>query len=168
MANTDLEDSSPGLISKVLKIAAAPFAAAAGYWFGATRVRDSTYSRLKRRGLRVYSQHEPELTKVFEDAKALHAAGDKTIDLAEKVAPLDKLVVADMDAQMREFGLGTFRKRWNFIHKSQKQHALMEAFTAAGITLGAMFAIANSKTITHALQRTKADEAQGEATSPQL
>src|SRR5262245_2706987 len=86
------QNSSQGLISKVLKVVTLPVSAAIGYWFVSTDVRNTTYERLKRhKAFVTKGQDVNRLNQAFRDAIADVQQG-KTVDLSAIVAPLDAVV----------------------------------------------------------------------------
>ncbi|MCE2926636.1 MAG: hypothetical protein LW823_03185 [Rickettsiales bacterium] len=150
-----------GIISKILKVASIPAGAATGYYFGAASISDSTYNRLKRNSV-LAAKYDPErpaavliksmkpISEKFNDA-ASAISNNNTEQaskiLSETIPELDKIVVKEINQHMKSAGLGPIWKKWKFVHASDKNRALLDAFTAAGITIGAILAVSNSRTL---------------------
>jgi hypothetical protein len=186
MSDQTTDSTKPGILSIALKWLSIPVTVFAGYFFGATHVHNAAYDRARRHNLigptpaqkldeknqPIFKDNgEPVLVKEkptiilgkvdavnqgFKDAAA-ELVDKGSVDLNKTIPTLDKAANAEIKESMKKIGLGNIFKQWDNIHASDKQEALMRAFTAAGITIGALFAIANTKTISQALARKDAD-----------
>ena len=155
-----------GILSKLLKVLTVPLAAGAGYWFGQTSIRDSAYDNAKTHGAfddmnkDHFSYNGKSTGKNYHDtlsevgSEALKAVkNEKTFDIVEKASHLHVEREAQVAKRLEQIGLGTLGKQWKFTSKYQRQQALMNAFTAAGITIGALLSIADTKMISQAFTR---------------
>jgi hypothetical protein len=156
MAETEPKRTSAetGFLSKALKVLAFPVAAVSGYWFAQTSIRNSAYDNAKFTGAvkGVSEPHRDALQKIGEKANAIIEKG-KTFDLPKEVRPLFEEHAPLVTKRLEDLNLGTLRKQWGFTSKYQKQQAIMNGLTAAGIAIGAVLSIANMKSIQQAFNR---------------
>lgn len=168
--STVLSTETHGFLSTALKILAVPAAALAGYWVAANNIRNSVYDRLKfhdgfksikpndryKKGgvaTEIPIAHLPPSQRESSEliAKAVKDVSEgKTVEagFADKIRKLDKLTEKSIAEQLAKYdGLNTIGKQWKFTHKTGRQRALLEGFTAAGIVLAAIIPLANSKTL---------------------
>jgi hypothetical protein len=149
-----------GIISKILKVASIPAGAATGYYFGAASISDSTYNRLKRNGVMSVKLDGGEVPISIKSMEPVNKAYKNVVKhisdnnheqaakiLTETIPELDKVVVKEINQHMKTVGLGPIWKKWKHVHTSDRNRALLDAFTAAGITIGAILAVSNSRTL---------------------
>jgi hypothetical protein len=156
----DIEGRKDTPFSKALKLLTYPVSALVGYKIMKSQIRDATYDNLKRYDAfeDIRPAHHDQLHKMIERFQK----GEPVNILKETVRQQEKYQ-AQLTARFKELGLGTIEKQWEFIHKSQKQNVLLNGFTAAGITIGALLTMANSKSFVDVL-----DQSQENGASPEI
>jgi hypothetical protein len=151
--NEDTSQSNkPSLLSRVLKVAAYPIAAVTGYWFTKTSIRGSVYDNVRNHQV-LDDLRDPvmEEMRVRGRDAAQKAKRGEHVDFFKEVEAIHVNYAAKVDERLEKLTLGTLGQQWKFTQKHQKQQALMNGFTAAAITIGALLSIAHSKTISQTL-----------------
>ena len=146
------ESSSP--FTKALKILAYPISLGAGLWTARINTSDATYQRMKIDGgiddLRnTLMAKRKEMTQKAVASLEHEGAETATREFiaASKVA--DKAYFKAIEDRYAKLGLSTFAEQWDFIHRSQRQDAIINGLTITGITIGALLTIANSKAVSN-------------------
>jgi hypothetical protein len=151
------DDSS--FLSKLLRFVAFPVAGVSGYYASLTEVRNKAHQVARQTG--VLDDIDP-LWEAQRKANAkLRVEGAITETehlLRDRVNRAGHR--AALDARMEYMGLGGFLPKLNYISRSSKQRALIDGMTVAGISLGALLTIANSKSITTLFSDDTAEEPQ--------
>lgn len=141
------ESDTPGMLTRILKVAAYPIAVISGYWVTKVTVHNYAYDNAKfMKGVKSISEpHRSALQAIGEEADAVIKNGG-TYDLPAKVSPLFEKHTPAVAERLEKLGLGTLRKQWNFTSTYQQHQAVINGLTAAGIAIGSLLMIANSKT----------------------
>jgi hypothetical protein len=144
----------PSLFSKGLSWAAYPISALAGLWTAKVNIGDAVYDRLK-----IDKALDDIRTPLTEQRAAL--SQEATSDIlsgqiterasryAEKCNAADKAYFPKVEARIKALGLEAFADQWKFVHRSQKQSAIMNGVFMSSVTLGAILGIADSKVLAH-------------------
>lgn len=155
--NTQEQES--GLLSKVLKVAAYPISAVAGLWSAKAGIESSTYDSL----LFLHAIDDIRDPVVEEGRKkgvelSKKAAAGMTVDLHTETEPVFSKYRQDMQTRYERFSLGTLRQKWRHTQPHQRTGIIIQGVTGAGIALGTLLAVANSKPISHALAKHEQDK----------
>lgn len=155
--DTENKTSNEGLtVSRLIKWLTYPIAAVSGFWAANVSVHNNAYNTAKTLG-------------AFDDI--LDVATPKSIsDLHQGV--VGKISTAECyarsienklnyqklaDERMAKIGLDSFRSKWNYMAKANKQDAVLIGMTVFGIAIGALFAISESKTLNNLISSEKKD-----------
>ena len=153
--NSENTPESDGFVSKAIKALTFPIAAVSGYWVAARRIYVNAYDNAKEHGLLkdlVNGKRKEGLEAIGREALAAVAA-NKQYNILEKSVPFHNAHNEKVLEHFKKIGLGTTGKRWQFLRGDQKQAAMIEFMTVAGIAVGALLTVANNKTISHLLGR---------------
>ena len=149
-----------GFLSKAIKVLTLPVAAISGYWVAARRVYVNAYDNAKDHGIfkdLVNGERKRGLDEIGKEALDAVAA-HKEYDILAKSVPFHETHNAKVLERFKAVGLGTTAKRWKFLRVDQKQAAMIEFMTVAGIAVGALLTLANNKTISHAFSNNEPQE----------
>ncbi len=151
MPHVENNGNPEGFVAKAIKVIAMPIAAASGYWVAARRIYVNAYDNAKEHGLfrdLINGERKQGMERI--GAKAVAAAKAKTeYEILEESIPFHKVHTDKVLERFKDVGLGSTRKRWGFLRTDQKQAAIIEFMTVAGIAIGALLTVANNKTISH-------------------
>jgi hypothetical protein len=149
-----------GILSKTLKVAAYPIAAIAGYLVVAHDTLQSVYDDIKGpkdKGLRgAYEAEKNRLVKLGKEAAANHTAPSE--DIAAKKNILNKTYNRQINTELKEMGLGSTIKRWNWIHPGDRRQALFRGIEAGAIVLGAVLLVSSSKLVTEMFKKNDSEK----------
>jgi hypothetical protein len=159
-ATTTPPSEKPGIVSKTLRVIAYPVSAFAGYWVAKQRIRDSAYENAKFHNAfgakgEMVRRGEEGVQKFHEKLKEIGTEAQKAIrdgtpfDIVEKVGHHHAAHKQDVEAGLKAVGLGPLYKRWKFNTPHQKNMAILDGVTIAGISIGALLTMADSKTLSH-------------------
>lgn len=134
--------------SKALKLLGFPIAAISGYWSGSVSIRNSAYDNAKEHGLfdDFHSSSHDSMKNIGAKARQAISEG-KPFDILTESVPLHTMRDAQIAERLEKVGLGNFEKQWKFTSRYQKQNALLNGLTVAGIAIGAIFSMAHSKAV---------------------
>lgn len=163
---TSENESGSGLLSKIVRVLAYPVSAGAGYWVARRRIYDSAYDNAKFHG--VFGDEGKILRdgEMVDHYEALKQEGKKACEALQRGEMYDIVAAtkdlhaghaADVEKGLKSVGLGTLGKQWKFTNPHQKNMALLDGFAIAGISIGALLTMANSKTVSNLFSRDKDD-----------
>lgn len=133
-------------VNAALKLAALPVAAASGAWVAHTSVRSSMYrtisnsksfKAIETKFNAKYDANEELLVKKLIDNKAY----------SENWSAIRAEHGKEVQALMKMFGVEGFFQKFQKLNRSNKQNAIIAGMSAAGISIGAIFAIADMKVL---------------------
>lgn len=155
---TSFSPDNPSLFSKWLSWAAYPVSAVAGLWTAKVNIGDAVYDRLKRDKALDDIRNpliEQRATLSQEAASDIISSQitDRVSRYAEKCNVADKAYFHNVGARLKALGLDSFAEQWKFVHRSQKQSAVMNGVFMSSVTLGAILGIADSKVLAHLFSR---------------
>jgi len=146
IAATQKEDN-PHFINRMIKIVAYPISLAAGFLVTNTSVRDSAYQKAKKRG----GFDDIEIKFGGKDRQDLVLKNSQLITQEEWLERAIKNKLshsAAVQEKMEELGINRFASKWKYINRGNKQKAIIDGLTVAGISIGAILTIANTKSLT--------------------
>jgi len=136
-----------GIVSKILRVIAFPVAAMTGFFAARTSVHNSAYNQAKMLGA-----FDDILSEATPKSRAdIQELVNHTIDTAEylkRSAKIKSAYQAVGDVRMKELGLSNFVRKWKYMAKADQQVVTRAGLAAAGVTLGALLSIADSKLFT--------------------
>jgi len=132
--------------NKVLKVVAFPIAAVSGWWTTLNSARGDAYRMGTEDGsikdiVDAYHENKKPYIKARIEGK---------LPLEEFLKIEDKLRAQyrlDTDARMAHMGHGTLTGQMKYLRRSLRQKAALEGMTAAGVTLGVLLTVAESKVL---------------------
>jgi len=149
-------DSELGVLGNLIKAIAYPFSAIVAAWTTRNSIRDSVYDELKKHGAfkTLLDGHELKMGQLLQNPPTV----EKAIQTIEDKIKLDKEFYNKTTDLLKERKLDGISRQWKFINLSNKQNAVLRGMTVMGITLGALIAIANSKTFTDLFKKQESVE----------
>jgi hypothetical protein len=159
--NNAPEPVKHGPVAKALGILAYPISAFTGFWVTRQSARSSVYDNAMFHDLTADLRNplvEEAKAKGREAAATIKAGGK--VDFYEMTKEMHQNFSKDIETRMEGATLGKLHKKWKFMMPHQKHKALIHGFTAAGISIGALLAMANSKTVSNLFLNDK-DKDQG-------
>jgi len=142
MKPSDRSENQPNPFSNTLKMMAYPLSVAIGWYYGHVTIRNKTYDRIKRYG--GFDDILPNHVKNMEELVRPHG---ELRNITHEFAPLHGEFTGKISQRMRELGFKNTHDYMKGLHHNEKLEAALTAFTAAGITLGVILSIADSKTM---------------------
>lgn len=139
-------EQSGGIASRLLRVLAYPIAAISGYWAADVSAHNSAYNTAKSLG-------------AFDDILAVSTPRSR-LEIQELIT--DKIATKEFwskalaskseyqikaDERMYKMGLRGFRSKWDYMAKANRQDAILVGMTVAGIAIGALLTMAESKAI---------------------
>lgn len=145
-------EEPPSFFNKALKVLAFPISLATGFWTMKINTSDSVYSRLKIDGGLDDLRDSLLKERRAMTQEAVSQIGTKGESAAvqhflQESKATDGAYFKKIEGRLEELGLHSFPAQWEFIHRSQKQSAIINGLTITGITLGALLSVANSKAL---------------------
>ena len=138
------------LFNKVLKLIAWPVSVVTGFMVAHTEVRDKAYNMAKRQGV-----FDALLPTHNNENRANHAQRvadviDKEAFMAEHIH-IKQSYSKQIQSQMEHMGIGSFTKKWNYIHRTDKQNAVISGVMIGAVALGALLTASASRNINELL-----------------
>ena len=131
----------PNAFARGIKVIAYPVSGAIAWIFGQSKSRHESYGNIKNAGAFTEGRNR----RNNEIAEILNSH-DKT-DVAQKLSDAEKRYSKYVDKRFAEIGLSGRWARFKSLHPIQKMETGLTAFTAAGISLGVLLTIADSKSL---------------------
>lgn len=143
-------------VNRIISIAAYPIAGISGIWVAANELHNAAYQKAK--GLdgnphfgeiqKLYDGKYVDIAKKFEDG-LLNTQQRLTAEWAVK-KEYSKAVGGKMKALGFGDGWGRMEdlpNKWHSVNRGTKQSAIISGLTVAGVAIGALLTIANSKSL---------------------
>lgn len=157
----DTDDTAkhvPGTFSKVLKVLAYPIAALTGGAFWHTHVRKSSLERINNMG----TQPGGAFADLVATRKAAHdALLAKPINpetFPHELKTINQAFSQGQATRMEKMGFSTMLSRYKSLSRYTRFETALTAFTAAGISLGVLLTIADSKFLLNKINASDQDK----------
>jgi hypothetical protein len=140
------QETPQSIMSKALRITAIPLGVLLGGWTTYINVRASANEKAKQ--VSPLKEINDDFSKDLENTFLLRSRGAISAEECAERAVMNKAAHTEATTRfMKNMGLDGPIKKWGFIHKANRQKAIVEGLTVAGITVGSMLAVANIKSI---------------------
>jgi len=149
-----------GFFAKALNVAAYPISGLLGLWTTANDVHYAAYVKLKTqkradgKSIAFGDLEEKYGAQYAENGAKLVAGSIDAGEFLSKDLAIKELHSPQVGARMAAAGLGNewlglkkLPQKWQFIGRDGKQRAVISGLTIAGISIGALLTIANSKSL---------------------
>lgn len=130
----------PSGLERVLRPLAWPISALAGLYYGHAYIRNHSYDKLKNMGLFRNKWNERN-----ETIQKLVPEWGVQKDVSDEIKAANLVYSTHTEERMAELGFQSVSKRFSLLHHTQKFEALLNAFTAFGVSLGVIFSITEHK-----------------------
>ncbi|MGE0754285.1 MAG: hypothetical protein AB7L92_03900 [Alphaproteobacteria bacterium] len=145
--DTRPQRETPSVAAKALKLLSFPIAAISGFWVAKQRIYKDAYENARDTGfLKGLAGKTGERTQKMQEIarEALERIENgETVEVLKKTRPLNKEINEKIAKRMQSLGLGNIRQQWDFTRPDQKHAAAIEFITVAGISIGALLAVAH-------------------------
>jgi len=131
---------------KLLHIVAYPIAAISGIWAANASVHNHAYDMAKKLG--AFDDLLAKATPKSKcDAHELLAGKITTDEYVARSAKIKETWQVEGLKRMEELGLNSFSRKWKYMARAARQETILTSLTAAGIAIGALLTIADSKNV---------------------
>lgn len=147
------------LLEKAVRLFAFPIAGISGLWAGHVSLRSSTKNTAKDFG--VFARIDKERIPVSTATTMKRLAGETSVAefLAEDAANKAEYT-RQVGVELEKLGLNKTANQWKYVSQISKQRAVIEGMTVAGIAVGALLTITESKLLSRMFTHNKDQEGQ--------
>lgn len=139
------QEEQQSVFGKVLNVVAYPISAAIGIAFWHTHVRNASYDRMDKTGLKKGGIFAALKQTQQEQQQALLDSGVKGEEFASKLKLINQEFSKGMTESFAEHGFASMWKRYKSLNRFSRAETMLTSFTAAGIALGVILTAASSK-----------------------
>jgi hypothetical protein len=140
---TPAVENEPAKSSGAPNIAAYAVSGAVGLGYGASAVSNDFYNHLRNR--EVFKDPKDKLDKTIRDL--FDVQKNHSGDVSKELREANRAYTKEVKEIIKSKGYGSLLKRFGSLNTNHKLDIGMKVFTAAGISLGVMFAVTNSKSL---------------------
>lgn len=154
------KEKKPGLASKVLLVATYPIAALVGWWSAMVTAHSGAYNTAKSLGAfdDILATATP---KSRADIQEFVAGNINQKEFWRRAMESKKAYQTAAHARMDDMGLiKNLRNKWRYMPKANRDSVVKSGLASAGITLGALLSVAESRILDKIFPQSSKEEAQ--------